>query len=424
MKTRPFSFIHAADLHLGSAFQGIHQTAPEIATALREATYHAFNSMLDYAIQQEVDFVVIAGDIYNRNENSLQPQLRFRDGLQRLHDAGIRCCVIHGNHDPYDGSTDGLKWPEGCHRFPATVSAPLVIQKDGEDIAAVVGISYGRRDVLENLSRQYSHAHRHLFTLALLHTNCGSNGEHAAYAPSSVEELKTMDFDYWALGHIHGHAQLHPGQPAIVYAGSPQGLNPKETGEHGFCHVRVDTDHRVEVEFVPAGPVVWEHEYFDAALWSSEDDAVSALESLLPELSARYAGRSVLVRISIGGRTALHSWLSEAENQQDLLARLRSQSSVEPFVWVDRIRVETRPEIDLELRAQAEDILGEVLRQAKDATASEDGSNQALAELNDLFKHNRAKVFVSSPDPEQLNALIDRAALLVADHLVDEEAAS
>lgn len=417
----PFSFIHAADLHLGCAFKGVHQSNPQVAAVLREATYRSFERILQHAIDSKVDFVLFAGDIYDRNENSLQPQLRFRDGLAKLHHAGIRTCVIHGNHDPLDGSAENLTWPESCHRFPVTTSEACVISKDGTEIAAICGMSYRRRDVSDNLAARYKHRHNHLFTIGLLHSNCGGNNIHGNYAPSSLEELRGYDFNYWALGHIHKPAVLSATAPFVVYAGTPQGLNPKETGLHGFYQVDVEADRSATLQFVPACEVVWRIETIDATAWRNHDDAISALENRLTELGNENEGRSLLLRLTITGRSALHAWLRKEETQRDLLQRLRELGEGVPFVWTDRLDVATLAEIDLESRRRGDDIVGEILRQADVLSTSPEGLAEAETLVNGLYRHARAQNFLEAMDNARLAVLMQRAAVLAVDKLSEGE---
>ena len=100
---RKFSFIHTADLHLDSPFKGISEISEEISLELTEATFKTFNKIIDLCIEKQVDFLLIAGDIYDGADRSLRAQLRFRDGLKRLSENGINTYIVHGNHDPLDG---------------------------------------------------------------------------------------------------------------------------------------------------------------------------------------------------------------------------------------------------------------------------------------------------------------------------------
>ena len=98
-----FRFVHAADLHIDSPFSGIGEVDGHVATHLREATYEAFQNLVDLCINREAEFLVIAGDIYDGADRSVRAQLRFRDGLSTLAEKSIQTFVAHGNHDPLDG---------------------------------------------------------------------------------------------------------------------------------------------------------------------------------------------------------------------------------------------------------------------------------------------------------------------------------
>ena len=89
MSSRSFSFVHVADLHLDSPFKGITAKNPAIADPLRSATFRAFDALIDLCIEREVQFLVVAGDIYDGEDRSLRAQLRFHDGLVRLAEKNI-----------------------------------------------------------------------------------------------------------------------------------------------------------------------------------------------------------------------------------------------------------------------------------------------------------------------------------------------
>ena len=86
---KPFSFIHAADLHLGSPFKGIGSDLATAAETLRSATFDAFSALIDLCIEKSVDFLLVAGDVFDLSDRSLRAQLAFRGGLTRLSKAGM-----------------------------------------------------------------------------------------------------------------------------------------------------------------------------------------------------------------------------------------------------------------------------------------------------------------------------------------------
>ncbi|MEI6531188.1 MAG: DNA repair exonuclease, partial [bacterium] len=107
----PFSFVHTADLHLGTPFQGISGASQAVQKKLTAATYRAFENIVSYALENKVDFMLVAGDIFNSTDRSLHAQLVFLQGLRRLDQAGIPVYIAHGNHDPLDGWSAALDWP-------------------------------------------------------------------------------------------------------------------------------------------------------------------------------------------------------------------------------------------------------------------------------------------------------------------------
>ncbi len=257
------TFIHAADLHLDAPFSGLTAASDRIGKALAEATYEAFRRVIDTAIAREVDFVVIAGDAYNSRDKSLRAQLRFREQMTRLAEAGIEAFVVQGNHDPANGWSAKLALPDNVTVFSADRVGRAEVVRDGELVAAVYGRSFARRDVTENLSLGYRREASDPIAIGVLHTNVGSNADYETYAPATLDDLRAAGMDYWALGHIHKQEVLAE-NPWVVYSGSPQGINPKETGPHGCFVVDVSPSGAVSLEHVETAPVAWAHVTLDA----------------------------------------------------------------------------------------------------------------------------------------------------------------
>ena len=104
MPTPILRFVHTADLHLDSPFSGMKAVAPDRVTSmLQQATFEAYDNIIDLCINEQVDALLIAGDVYDSADRNLPAQLKFLKGLDRLDAAGIRSFVCHGNHDPLDG---------------------------------------------------------------------------------------------------------------------------------------------------------------------------------------------------------------------------------------------------------------------------------------------------------------------------------
>ena len=77
-----FRFLHTGDLHLDSPFVGLTTEVPAgIAATLRDSTLIAWRRIIDLALEERVQFLLVAGDAFEGANRTLQGQIHFRDGL-------------------------------------------------------------------------------------------------------------------------------------------------------------------------------------------------------------------------------------------------------------------------------------------------------------------------------------------------------
>ena len=417
-------FIHAADLHLDSPFTGLGSVNQEMATVAQNATFEAFEALVDYAIRQEVDFFLVAGDVYDSADRSLRAQLRFCRALGRLADQGIPAFVVHGNHDPLDGWSAHLAWPELVTIFPGDKVSSVPVLKDGAEIARVWGKSYPTREVRKNLAPEYTKDQKTPFAVGLLHCNLGKNTGHEPYAPCSLKDLEKEGFDYWALGHVHKKAVHRTGDRSLaVYPGNIQGRHPGESGPHGAMLVTVENSGKIETEFVPLDNIRWESAELDIAGLSSEGELISALEGRIAELEDEAGGRHLCLRLALTGRGELHSTLARRGVIVALEEELRERRGAAPgaLVWIERCENRTLPTVDLEKRRRADDFLAGLLEEFDQLRGILKKNKEELIEiLADLYRSSRARRFIAEPDEKELRELIEAAQTLCIDRLAGE----
>ncbi len=417
-----FTFVHCADLHLDSPFEGLHALAPEIAQVLRRATFQAFANIVDLAIREEAAFLIVAGDVYDSAHRSLHAQIRFRESLRRAAEAGVLCFVAHGNHDPLSGWDAGLTLPEGVHRFGGEEVERFTVRRGGETLAHLYGISYPTREVRENLIPRFPREGEGPFAIGVLHGNVGGDPNHDNYAPCSLQDLLSCRLDYWALGHIHKAAVLHPQNPCIVYPGAPQGRSVRETEARGCFLVRVDEGGRPRPEFVATDVVRWYVESVDIRDLGSLDDLVDRLAEHKEDIRRRAEGRGAIWRLSLTGRGELHAILRRLDPERDLTQPLREEEAGRPdFVWLESTELTTRPALDLAQRRQVQDFIGDVLRAAEGLRPEGQGAG-ALREV--VGRRPEYKLLAARLDklsPEDWLALLDEAQSHVLDLLLAEE---
>ncbi|HKH87969.1 MAG TPA: DNA repair exonuclease, partial [Acidimicrobiales bacterium] len=310
-----FSFVHAADLHLDTPFKGIGSTAPYVAEQLREASLAAFDALVDLCLQRKAAFLLIAGDIYDGPERGLRAQLRFRDGLARLSAAGISSFVVHGNHDPVETGWSALggPWPERVTVFASGTVQAVPVEVDGVPVATVQGVSFAQRSERENLALRFAHAAGPGVQVGVLHCNVrGAASGYDDYSPCTLDDLRSVGLDYWALGHIHSRmilsGQRDSDDPWIVYPGNLQARSPKpsERGLKGAMVVHVRGGRIADVETVGCDVVRFDLLEQDVASIADLADLRSRLASAARDRLALADGRSLVLRCQLAGQGELH----------------------------------------------------------------------------------------------------------------------
>ena len=404
-------FIHAADLHLDSPFRGIRSEAPtHVAQALGGATFDAYRNIIDLCKREEVNALLVAGDIYDGADRSLRAQLRFMDGLAQLSQAGIRSFICHGNHDPLDGWEARLDLPEGCVRFGSTVEG-FPLSPDDPGRGAVYGISYPTREVRDNLVPHFAAAvsRDQGYRIGLLHANVGGNQDHDSYAPCSLSDLASAGFDYWALGHVHTRQVLRAGDPAIVYPGNPQGRHPNEPGARGVYLVEVGDHGGVQLTFRPVDVVRWETLTLDIGPLETEQALLDRMDDLAGVALDSAEGRSVVARLELTGRGPLHRWLSSPGTAEEVRERLNeNHANQDTWLWCEGLRLATASPVDRGAALGREDFVGDLLRLSSELRNGEDTPSELRELLQPLYGRREVRDLLRdhAPTDEGLRELL------------------
>ncbi len=257
--------LHTSDWHLGRALHGESLLAPQAVF---------LDWLLTAAVSQQVDAVVVAGDVYDRAVPPVDAVRLLDRTLTAFARAGIPMLITSGNHDSAVrlGFGSGLSEAAGIHlrTSPADLARPLVLT-DGAGELAVYGIPYLLPDaVMAELGADRSHASVLAAAAALIHADATARGigrvviaAHAFVtggpggAPESCDSERDIrvggvahapasvfgDACYVALGHLHGQQLVGSGGPATArYSGSPLPFSFSEK------------DHRKSVSLVDIGP--------------------------------------------------------------------------------------------------------------------------------------------------------------------------
>lgn len=340
LRSPMFRFIHAADPHLDSPLQGLesHDGAP--ISVLRGATRRAFENLIQLAIDEPVDFIVVAGDLYDGDWRDYSTGLFFRNQMVRLKASGIPVYLIAGNHDAASVISKKLSLPDNVHVFSTRTPESFAVP----DLPVVIhGRGFPNRAVPENLAVEYPPAVPGNFNVGLLHTSLTGRPGHDTYAPCSEQDLHGKGYDYWALGHIH-QPEVISEDPWIVFAGNCQGRHARETGPRGCRLVTVSDSLEVEsVEWRTLDVVRWQDVRVDLDGLEKEAEALQRIRKALADAIGMAEGRLLAARISLSGASQLHGSLHrEAQRWRAEILGI-AQDFGEDCVWIEQVKVSTSP---------------------------------------------------------------------------------
>lgn len=327
---------------------------------IRSASRKAFQRLVDAAIEEEVAFVLLAGDIYD-TQPAFETYLFFHSQVERLGQAGIPVAIVLGNHDHGGVAPRAERLPENVHVFGH--ERP----ESWEIVPGVVvhGQSYPRRDIDSDLSAHYPRPRDGALNIGLLHTALdGYSGPHARYAPSSTPALAAHGYGYWALGHVHAHVVLKEGPSHIVYPGNLQGRHARETGAKGAVFVNYEGTMIQQVSHRDFDDTRWHRVEIDPSSLSEDGDlleqAVDAVRIRTGD--CRNAGRLAAVRLVLQGWAPSRLIdLGEEEIRQTLRAKLHGDDAI----FLEKIEVDLqtiaadRHELERQLNELMETMAGE-----------------------------------------------------------------
>lgn len=373
-----FKFIHAADIHLDSPLKGLERREGAPVDLIREASRRALANMVRLAIDERVDFVLIAGDLYDGDWKDFKTGLYFVQETRRLRDAGIPLHLISGNHDAESRITKDLTLPENAKRY--STKAPETVRLESLKVA-IHGQGFAHQSVEKNLAAEYPAAIAGWFNIGLLHTSADGRPGHATYAPCTIEGLRAKGYDYWALGHVHTREVLNPGDPWIVFSGNIQGRHIREPGPKGCYLVTVNDAGTANPDFRALDVLRWDSFKIDL---SDSPSALDALDRVTEKLRFAWEAREdrpLALRLELAGECQAHRELAATPRRWKEEIRSRAADVGGDELWIERITFDTRdPRSGEEIQGPLS-YLRETLASLRGDLQSRQAMLESLAEL-------------------------------------------
>lgn len=299
-------FMHLADAHLDSPFQGLSFLPSNEFKNIKQSTQKSFTKAIDTALDRNVDLVLIAGDTFDSAHPSPQSQLFFSREIKRLTDQKIQVVMILGNHDYLNPNEMLLPQTPYFKLLGSNEEVEEFESKTKEDFRyTVVGFSYQHNHIETDKISEFPKKGDN-FTIGLMHAGEKTTTNYQnVYAPFTTAEIKDLNYNYFALGHIHLRQTLSE-DPLIVYSGNLQGRHINEQGSKGVYIGIVDkTTKKVSLDFIETAPIIWQM----ATLTLDQEISQKDLTRQIVETLTKRNVRKTLFGLTIEGA----QYLSEKE---------------------------------------------------------------------------------------------------------------
>jgi exonuclease SbcD len=295
-----FRFIHTADIHLDSPLKSLALRDPQAAECIGGATRRSFEKIIDLCLEEHVNALIIAGDLYDGDLRSMKTAIFLIRQMQRLQEANIRVFLIRGNHDSESSITKYLDFPKNVHVFTGRGG----VEELEEFRVAIHGVSYAQRHAPESLLRKYRQPVAGFFNIGIMHTSLLGAAGHDAYAPCTVKDLASHGFNYWALGHIHQRC-VYQQDPLIVMPGIPQGRDIGESGSGSVTFVEVsDTGIKIDERFTAEAE--FKRVKIDLADVTEWPEMVEKLRRTIKEAQKAIQSKYLVCRTTLVGKSPLY----------------------------------------------------------------------------------------------------------------------
>ena len=345
-KTDAIRILHLADLHIGMENYGRLDPATGLNGRVMDFL-RRFSEVVDYALDNDVDLVLFAGDAYKTRDPNSTYRREFARRIKRLADAGIPVVLLVGNHDlpaqerrassvevfhtldvhnVWVAGRDQLRVLNTRRGVPVQVAAvPYPIRQrllaheeyKSKTIAELDALVQDM--VAENIRALAAQVDRSMPAVLVGHFSVSEaklGSERTVMLGRDVVVLKSVladpAWDYVALGHIHRHQELNGGrQPPIVYCGSLERIDFGEEKEpKGFVVAEVRRG-QAEWDFLPvaARPFV--------TIRADVREEADPLAALL-EIVGRHETVDAVVRVIVQARSEQEGLIRDADVRRAL----------------------------------------------------------------------------------------------------------
>jgi exonuclease SbcD len=353
----PLKLLATADIHLGRRPGRLPGVLTEQVPVRDLGPAAAWRRLVDLALEEKIHALLLAGDVLEGESDFFEGYRELKAGIEELTGAGVRTIAVAGNHDTrvFPQLADEL---DGFELLGRGGEWGAVEISAGGETVTVRGWSFPRPTIPSSPLAGFPFERGPGLNLGLLH--CDLNQTESVYAPVPTRALEQAGLDGWLLGHVHKPGELTAPRP-VGYLGSLTGLDPGEVGVRGPWRLSVEGGQVREVVHIPLGSLRWLAEPVDLTGIDEPAEARSRLLDRIREIQAGIGSEehpplAVGVRLTFTGRTRFRREVADLFGREDLGEIRVEEGQVHYFV--EEIRLDTLPEVDLEELAGQHDPVG------------------------------------------------------------------
>jgi predicted phosphodiesterase len=312
MASPTLRFIHASDFHLERPMRGLSEIPVGLADIVADAPQRAVERVFDCALGEQVDFVLLAGDILQPTAAGPRGLVLLIEQFERLHARNIPLYWSTGRVDSATRWTEILHLPPNVHLATGRRVEHWKFEREGRLPAEILA---GTAD------------EHHLVQPTSFRPTAGSVAIALAHGRLAAPVVAAQGIHYWALGGSHRRRVVRSEAPVVHYPGTPQGRSPSESGRHGCTLVQVDDSHILRTRFLPTDLLRWHTETIRLDAHMNRADLERQIDHRAQALLATPGEPQWLVRWRIQAPAALAVKLRRDEAVGQLVAHLRGKFS-------------------------------------------------------------------------------------------------
>lgn len=266
-------FVHIADMHFDTPFTNL-SLKGDYGKIRRMDQREVFKKIINYIKENEIEYLFIAGDLYEHNYIRKSTIEYINQLFKQISETKIY--ITPGNHDPYvmNSMYRNFEWNENVKIFTSK------IEKVETEDANIYGFGfddfYCENSNVENIILDDKNKINILITHGSINA---SDKMQLQYNPINKNKLKSVGFDYVALGHIHKLDYNTEENQKIIYPGSTISMGFDELGKHGFIVGNIEKE-KLEIAFIPADNREFKEIEFDISEINDEEELIEKLNNI------------------------------------------------------------------------------------------------------------------------------------------------